>query len=329
MRLSDFDYDLPKGLIAQYPLKERDACRLLVVDRAAGTVTHAFFRDIGTYLRAGDLLVLNNTKVLTCRLRGRRATGGAVEVFLLRQKQGSCFEAMFKPGRLREGERIRFADPGITATRTGEREITFEDVSADAVYAAGEIPLPPYIKRAPEPLDEVYYQTVYAGPHGSVASPTAGLHFTGPLLDDIRRRGVGTAYVTLHVGIGTFKPVTVDDIRQHVMAEESFDVPDKTQDLLARARAGTGRIVAVGTTTCRTLESYAQGNTGGATGLFMYPGHRFRLVDCLVTNFHLPRTTLFMLVCAFAGTGLTHAAYAEAVREKYRFYSYGDAMLVV
>lgn len=330
MRLSDFDYDLPKELIAQYPLKQRDACRLLVVDRAAGSIEHRRFGDIIAYLRKDDLLVMNDTRVRTCRLRGRRTTGGAIEVFLLRRKTGLCFEAMFKPGRLRQGERICFSDPRITATRTGSDEVIFEAPSPEAIYAIGEIPLPPYIKRRPEPMDAEYYQTVYAQCDGSVASPTAGLHFTRPLLEKIRSQGVHIAYVTLHVGIGTFRSVTADDIRSHVMAEEYFTVPPLTQSFLTQARADpAARIIAVGTTTCRALESYANGRASGATGLFMYPGHRFRLVDGLLTNFHLPRTTLFMLVCAFAGTALTREAYAQAVREKYRFYSYGDAMLVV
>ncbi|HQJ15425.1 MAG TPA: tRNA preQ1(34) S-adenosylmethionine ribosyltransferase-isomerase QueA [Candidatus Omnitrophota bacterium] len=330
MRLSDFDYDLPKELIAQYPLKERDACRLLVVNRADGSIKHRRFGDITAYLRQDDLLVMNDTRVRTCRLRGRRKTGGAIEVLLLRRKTGLCFEAMFKPGRLKQGERIYFSDPSVTATRTGPDEVAFEAASPEAIYAIGEIPLPPYIKRRPEPMDAEYYQTVYAACDGSIASPTAGLHFTEALLDRIRSLGVHTAYVTLHVGSGTFRSVTAEDIRSHVMAEEYFTVPPMTQSLLKQARADPSkRIIAVGTTTCRALESYAQGRSNGATGLFMYPGYRFRLIDGLLTNFHLPRTTLFMLVCAFAGTALTREAYAQAVRERYRFYSYGDAMLVV
>ena len=329
MKLSDFDYDLPKELIAQYPLKERDACRLLVVDRAKGTVEHRSFRDITAYFEKGDLLVLNNTRVRTCRLRGRRKTGGKVEVFLLRQKQGLCFDVMLKPGRIKIGEQISFKDPGILGKLTGPNEVTFQSDSADAVYAQGEIPLPPYIKRPIEESDSEYYQTVYAASDGSVASPTAGLHFTPSLLDRIGAGGVDIAYVTLHVGLGTFKSVTSDDITQHVMGEEYFTVPESARSSIARVRRGKGRIISVGTTSARTLESYARGQEQGYTDLFMYPGYRFNLVDALLTNFHLPRTTLFMLVCAFAGTALARKAYTAAISEGYRFYSYGDAMLIV
>ena len=264
------------------------------------------------------------------RLRGMRKTGGKVEVFLLRQKEGLCFDVMLKPGRLKLGERVNFKDPFITGALTGVNEVTFQAPSVDAVYAQGEIPLPPYIKRPLEESDSVYYQTVYAESDGSVASPTAGLHFTSSLLERIKEQGVGLAYVTLHVGLGTFKSVTADDIRQHVMGEEYFTVPEETQAALTRMRAqAAGRIIAVGTTTCRTLESYALGQKSGFTDIFMYPGHQFKLIDGLLTNFHLPRTTLFILVCAFAGTDLALQAYEEAIREKYRFYSYGDAMLIV
>ncbi|MFA5099447.1 MAG: tRNA preQ1(34) S-adenosylmethionine ribosyltransferase-isomerase QueA [Candidatus Omnitrophota bacterium] len=330
MKLSDFDYDLPKELIAQHPLKDRDSCRLLVVNRKQGTIEHRVFRDISAYLCPGDLLVLNNTKVRTCRLRGIRKTGGKVEVFLLRRKEGLCFDVMLKPGRLKPGERVGFKDPSVSAALTGVNEVTFEAPSVEAVYAQGEIPLPPYIKRLPEASDEVYYQTVYAEFDGSVASPTAGLHFTPLLLERIKEQGVELAYVTLHVGLGTFKSVTSDDIRQHIMGEEFFTVPERTQEALARTRAqAAGRIIAVGTTTCRSLESYASGKASGFTDLFMYPGYCFNFVDGLLTNFHLPRTTLFMLVCAFAGTPLARQAYEEAIREKYRFYSYGDAMFII
>ncbi|MFA6384435.1 MAG: tRNA preQ1(34) S-adenosylmethionine ribosyltransferase-isomerase QueA [Candidatus Omnitrophota bacterium] len=330
MKLSDFDYDLPKELIAQYPLKDRASCRLLVVNRERGTIEHRVFGDVPTFLRPDDLLVLNNTKVRTCRLRGTRRTGGKVEVFLLRQKEGLCFDVMLKPGRLKPGEVVSFKDSAITGTLTGGNEVTFQASSAEAVYALGEIPLPPYIKRPVEAADSEYYQTVYAESDGSVAAPTAGLHFTPDLLERIEGQGVALAYVTLHVGLGTFKSVTSEDIRQHAMGEEFFTVPDRTQTALAKARAqSSGRIIAVGTTTCRTLESYASGEKSGVTTLFMYPGYDFKLTGGLLTNFHLPRTTLFMLVCAFAGTGLARKAYDEAIREKYRFYSYGDAMLIV
>jgi len=237
---------------------------------------------------------------------------------------------MLKPGRLKVGERISFNDGALAGTLTARNEVTFEAASAEAVYARGEIPLPPYIKRPAEKSDAEYYQTVYAAYDGSVASPTAGLHFTPALLKRIEVQGVGLAQVTLHVGLGTFKTVTAGDISQHVMGEEYFIVPEEAQAALARIRKlRAGRIIAVGTTTCRTLESYAAGKARGWTSLFMYPGYRFSLVDGLLTNFHLPRTTLFMLVCAFAGTGLARRAYDEAIKAKYRFYSYGDAMLIV
>jgi S-adenosylmethionine:tRNA ribosyltransferase-isomerase len=329
MKLSDFDYDLPRELIAQYPVKERDACRLLVVDRGKGTVEHRIFRDIAAYLGKGDLLVLNDTRVRTCRLRGKRRTGGKVEVFLLRQKQGLCFDVMLKPGRIRIGEQISFNDPGILGTLTGTDEVTFQADSAEAIYALGEIPLPPYIKRPPEESDLEYYQTVYAASDGSVASPTAGLHFTPELLARIGSQGTDIAYVTLHVGLGTFKAVTSDDITGHVMAEEYFTVPEETRESIDRVSRGKGRIISVGTTSCRTLESYARGQDHGFTDLFIYPGYRFNLVDALLTNFHLPRTTLYMLVCAFAGTALARKAYSEAISKGYMFYSYGDAMLIV
>jgi S-adenosylmethionine:tRNA ribosyltransferase-isomerase len=330
MKLSDFDYELPKELIAQYPAKVRDSCRLLVVDRKSGAIEHRKFSDITKYLRAGDLVVLNNTRVRTCRLKGKRKTGGALEVFLLRKKEGLCFDVMLKPGRVKIGETFCVGNPGITGTLTGVNEVTFEAKSADDVYARGQIPLPPYIKRSPEASDAVYYQTVYAAIDGSVASPTAGLHFTPSLLNKIKDQGVDLEYVSLHVGLATFKSVTALDIRQHKMGSEYFSVPQQTQGAIACVRSrGAGRIIAVGTTSCRTLETYAKGVSCGLTDLFMYPGHSFKLVDGLLTNFHLPRTTLFMLVCAFGGTGLVRAAYDEAVRQKYRFYSYGDAMLVL
>jgi len=273
---------------------------------------------------------MNNTRVRSCRLRGSRMTGGAVEVFLLRRKNGLCFEAMFRPGRLKIGERVRFEHSNITAVRTGPDEATFEAASADEIYSIGEVPLPPYIKRRPQPLDAEYYQTVYAQYNGSVASPTAGLHFTRQLLRKIRARGVRTAYITLHVGAATFRPVAVDDIRNHVMSEEYFSVPERTRALLAASSAKcSGRVIAAGTTTCRALETYGRGCAKGYTRLFIYPGHKFSVVDGLLTNFHLPQTTLFMLVCAFAGTALMHRAYEQAISKKYRFYSYGDAMLIL
>ncbi|MCU0651085.1 MAG: tRNA preQ1(34) S-adenosylmethionine ribosyltransferase-isomerase QueA [Candidatus Omnitrophica bacterium] len=329
MRLSDFQYDLPSELIAQYPAQKRDECRLLVVDRTGKTIEHGIFRDIERILRPEDLLVLNDTKVLTCRLRGFRKTGGKVEIFILRRIKDLTFEVMLRPGRVKIGEKICLGANGLTGTLTKQDEFTFEADSIDAVYAAGEIPLPPYIKRPVEASDAQYYQTVYAASPGSVASPTAGLHFTPELLRRLEKKGVDTAYLTLHVGTGTFKPVTCDDITEHVMDHEYFTIPLETLEAIERHKKENSRIIAVGTTSCRTLESFAAGRTQGQTDLFIYPGYEFKLVSGLLTNFHLPATTLYMLVCAFAGMELARKAYSQAIEKKYRFYSYGDAMLVI
>ena len=337
MKLSDFDYQLPKELIAQYPLPKREEARLLVLDRASGKITHRIFKDITEYFRAGDLLVLNDTKVLRCRLKGNRSSGGKVEVFLLKPKEGLIFEAMIKPARIRVGEKIIFPNSSITCTLTARNEVSFLAQSPEEVYALGVIPLPPYIKREAEEMDAEYYQTVYARAGGSVASPTAGLHFTPELLARIQQAKTDIAFVTLHVGHATFKPVSSEDITQHQMGREFFIVSPETLKKLCKfppmptsrlAREGE-RIFAVGTTSCRTLETWALGRNEGYTDLFIYPGYKFQMVDCLLTNFHLPKTTLFMLVCAFCGETLAKKAYAEAVKEKYRFYSYGDAMLVI
>lgn len=329
MRLSDFDYSLPRELIAQYPLPRRDACRLLVVHRATGELEHRRFSDLGEYLARGDALVLNDTKVLACRLEGKRATGGRVEVFLLRRAGAGLFEALVSPGRVKINERIFLADGRISCTLVGGNLVRFGNASLRRIYGLGQVPLPPYIKRRPEPRDTVLYQTVYCRKQGSVASPTAGLHFTRAMLERLSASGVRLGYLTLHVGLATFKPVSCEDVTGHVMGRESFFIPRRTCDLLARTRRHGGRICCVGTTCCRALETCALGIRQGETGLFILPGHRFRMVDMLLTNFHLPRTTLFVLVCAFAGTDLAHAAYARAVERTYRFYSYGDAMLIV
>jgi len=329
MKLSDFDYLLPKELIAQHPLPERDSARLLVVDRATGRIEHKIFRDITGYLKKDDLLVLNDTKVLPCRLKGKRKSGGKVEVFLLKLKEELVFEAMIRPARLRAGEEIIFPNSSIVAGIIGRNEVKFSAKSIEEVYNLGVIPLPPYIKREVEEQDKQYYQTVYARENGSVASPTAGLHFTPELLAQIQQAGTVIAYVTLHVGHATFKPVSSEDITQHKMGVELFEVKGRTREALKRCQDNSGRILAVGTTSCRTLETYASGKTEGSTDIFIYPGYKFQMVDCLLTNFHLPKTTLFMLVCAFCGEELARKAYAEAIKEKYRFYSYGDAMLIL
>jgi len=338
MRLADFDYTLPHDLIAQQPVSPRDTSRLLVVDRASGRLAHRTFREIGEYLRDGDALVVNDTRVLPARLRGRRAgTGGAVELLVLRAADGGAWEALVRGGRrLREGAVVEVgAEP--TPVRIGvrlpdgRRLISLPpglDMPA-LLRGAGEAPVPPYIKRVPDDPED--YQTVYAREEGAVAAPTAGLHFTPALLDDLRDRGVDVITLTLHVGLGTFQPVTTDDIRQHRMDREHYTI---SHEAAAAINGRRGRLVAVGTTTVRALES-ASGTDGQVaaagrwTDHFIYPGVAFRAVDVLVTNFHLPKTTLLMLVCAFAGRELVMRAYDEAIRERYRFYSFGDAMLIL
>lgn len=329
MRLSDFDYFLPKELIAQYPLKERDAARLLVVKRQADAIEHRSFRDILEYLDKEDLLVLNNTKVLPARLKGNKPTGGKAEVLLLGQRRGLTFKALIKPSRLKVGQKLIFNQGSISGRISARGEITFETKDLGSIYKSGLMPLPPYIKREAEVLDSDYYQTVYAKKEGAIASPTAGLHFTKELLGEVKSKGANLAFVTLHVGIGTFKPVSAEDITKHKMEPEEFEISPKARQAIEETRLKNKRIFAVGTTSLRTLESYAQGLDKGKTDLFIYPGYKFRMVDALLTNFHLPKTTLFMLVCAFAGNGLMKKAYQEAVAQKYRFYSYGDAMLII
>ncbi len=340
MKLSDFDYDLPRHLIAQSPARPRDSARLLVLSRETGVIEHRVFRDLPDYLRSGDALVLNNTKVLPARLRARRATGGEVEVLLLHPLAGAQWEALVRPGRrVREGARLVFA-PGVlegTAgprTPSGTRAITLEHRGdlRPILERIGEMPVPPYIERRLEDPDD--YQTVYAEREGAVAAPTAGLHFTPALLDGVRRRGTAIAFLTLHVGIGTFRAVEAENVTAHRMEAECYDVGSEAARTINDARERGGRIVVVGTTGVRALESVA-GDDGtvragsGWTDLFITPGFRFRATDALVTNFHLPRTTLLMLVSAFAGRERILAAYAEAIRKAYRFYSFGDAMLIL
>ncbi len=329
MKLSDFDYSLPKERIAQYPLAQRDAARLMVVHRSTGVIEHAIFSDIVSYLKPDDALVLNDTKVVRCRLLGKRKTGGQVEAFLLKHHGKGLFSALLKPARLKTGEEIFFHDGTLRGIVEGRREIRFLTDDFRSVYQHGSIPLPPYIKRAPEALDSDYYQTVYAAQDGAVASPTAGLHFTKELLGALASAGTAIEYLTLHVGLGTFLPVKEHDITKHRMECEEFLVRPEVYAKICATRQKGGRIVAVGTTSCRCLETLTRGNLEGKTDIFIYPGYRFRLVDALLTNFHLPQTTLFMLVCAFGGTDLMKQAYAQAVERGYRFYSYGDAMLIL
>lgn len=329
MKLSDFDYNLPKELIAQYPLKERDSGRLMVLQRDNGTIRHAVFKEITSYLRPGDLLILNNTKVLPARLFGARQTSGKVEVLLLNRKYDLVFNALIKPNRAKINEKIIFDDGKFYAVVSGKNEITFYACNEQEIYEHGVMPLPPYIKRRPEKDDDIYYQTVYASSDGSVAAPTAGLHFTAELLSEIVSRGVNIVYVTLHIGLGTFKPVKAEDISEHIMDHEHFSISDAALESIENARLSGSRIIAVGTTSLRAVETYAlNGIKQGSTDLFIYPGYKFKIADCLLTNFHLPRTSLFILACAFGGEEFIKKAYQQAIENKYRFYSYGDTMLI-
>ncbi len=329
LKLSEFDYPLPKELIAQHPLENREDARLLVVDRKNSKITHDVFKNIQGFFKQKDLLALNDTKVLHCRLMGNKTTGGRVEILLTRRLNGSTFSCLVQPSRTKIGEKILFANGKISGHLSARGQISFKQEDADEIYNYGVVPLPPYIKREPVDSDKVYYQTVYAKNEGALASPTAGLHFTEKLLEEINAQGVKIAYVTLHVGLGTFRPVRCENILEHKMDPEHFLVPDETVAKLNQTKADKGRVIAVGTTALRTLETYADGRKEGNTDLFIYPGYKFKLVDCLLTNFHLPMTTLFMLVCAFGGEKLMKQAYQEAVDMKYRFYSYGDAMLII
>ncbi|HEU4339816.1 MAG TPA: tRNA preQ1(34) S-adenosylmethionine ribosyltransferase-isomerase QueA [Planctomycetota bacterium] len=320
MKSRDFDYPLPPELIAQVPAPSRDASRMMVVPLSGGPIEHRAFVDLPRFLRPGDLLVLNDTRVVPARLILTRATGGKVEALLLPGRGEALLDS---GGRLKPGEVLRLED-GSTCTlgnRRGEAwEVAFQG-GREIVERLGRAPLPPYIKRAPDAADLERYQTVYAERAGSIAAPTAGLHFTRELLDRI---GIEIARVTLHVGTGTFKPVRAENIEDHVMEPERYEIPAATLKAIDKA----DRVVAVGTTSTRTLEAWARtGKAAGETNLFIHPPFEFKVVDALLTNFHLPKSTLLMLVCAFAGRERVLAAYAEAVKEKYRFFSYGDASL--
>jgi S-adenosylmethionine:tRNA ribosyltransferase-isomerase len=341
-RTSDFDFALPERLVAQTPLERRDASRLMVVDRATGTIAHRTFADLPALMAPGDALVLNTTRVFRARLLGRRDSGAPAEVMLLRTHDGpSTWEAMVHPGaKLKPGRRVVVADDleveilGTTGRGTRLVRLHADGDPMDVVERRGHVPLPPYIHRADAPEDVARYQTVYARERGSVAAPTAGLHFTPELLDAIAARGVRRVDVVLHVGAGTFKPVDVEDPAEHVMHSEWYDVSPAAAAAIDATRAGGGRVWAVGTTSCRTLESAAKEDgtvraESRDTALFIRPGYTFRAVDRLVTNFHLPRSTLLMLVAALAGYELTMRAYRTAVDEGYRFYSYGDAMVIL
>lgn len=339
MRTDDFDYALPPELIAQEPAPERSQSRLLVLDRHSGTIEHARFADLGRFLRRGDLLVANRTRVIRARLHGRRRTGGSVELLLLGRRDGPVWEVMARPGRkLRPGEPIEIDGADLCAEpveRNGDGTWTVRfdgpgDVDA-SLRAAGEVPLPPYIRGSRAPEDR--YQTVYADREGSVAAPTAGLHFSQPLLQHLTESGIGMEMVTLHVGAGTFKPVTADRIEDHRMHAEWGEVTPRTAAAVNETRRSGGRVIGVGTTTTRLLESAWTGTAlepfTGETDRFIYPGYQFGVIDGLVTNFHLPRSTLLMLVSAFAGRENVLRAYGVAVEERYRFFSFGDAMLII
>ena len=367
MKTSDFKFDLPQELIAQDPLEDRASSRLMVLDRVTGAVTHRHFYEITDYLRPGDCLVLNNTKVIPARLYGvREGTGAAIEILLLKRRENNIWETLVRPGKkAKPGTRILFGDgllvgEVVDVVEEGNRliQFTYEGVFEEILDRLGQMPLPPYITH--ELKDKNRYQTVYAKHEGSAAAPTAGLHFTPGLLQRVRDMGVRIAEVTLHVGLGTFRPVKVEDVTQHHMHSEFYQVDEEAARIINETKAGGGRVICVGTTSCRTVESAAlrlmqerQALCGqkdpsamcpakgeqeipevirpcsGWTEIFIYPGFQFRVLDCLITNFHLPESTLLMLVSALAGREHVLAAYDEAVRERYRFFSFGDAMLII
>lgn len=340
LKKSDFYFDLPQELIAQDPLEDRSASRLLVLNRGTGAVEHHIFKEITDYLRPGDCLVLNNTKVIPARLLGvKEDTGAAIEILLLKRRDSDVWETLVKPGKkARPGAKIVFGDGCLRAevlevVEEGNRLIRFdyEGIFEEVLDRLGEMPLPPYITHKLQ--DKNRYQTVYAKYEGSAAAPTAGLHFTEELLAQIEEMGVKTAYVTLHVGLGTFRPVKADNLLEHHMHSEWYQVTQETADLINGTKENGGRVICVGTTSCRTVESAADENGRvqpgcGDTEIFIYPGYRFKVLDCLITNFHLPESTLVMLVSALAGRENVLSAYREAVEEKYRFFSFGDAMLI-
>lgn len=340
MKTADFDYELPQELIAQDPQEQRDSSRLLILDKKTGERTHRIFHDIIDYLHEGDCLVINNTKVIPARLIGEReGTGGKVEVLLLKRKTDNVWETLVKPGKkARPGMRLSFGGGLLHAevqevVDEGNRLIRFEyeGIFEEILDQLGQMPLPPYITH--QLKDKNRYQTVYAKYEGSAAAPTAGLHFTEELLQQIQEKGVKIARVTLHVGLGTFRPVKVDDVTQHHMHTEFYHVSQEAADIINETKKQGGRVICVGTTSCRTIESAADGQgvvqaTEGDTDIFIYPGYQFKVLDCLITNFHLPESTLLMLVSALAGKENIMAAYKEAVEMKYRFFSFGDAMFI-
>ncbi len=342
MNLRDFDYKIPQELIAQYPSAKRDAARLMVIDRARQLICHDIFQNVEEYLPKRSMLVVNDSKVVPARLLGHREKNGSpVEVFLLKKVDDYSYQALLRPlKKIKMDERLIFAD-GIYAQLKDfeQRIVRFNKKNiVRKLNEIGHMPLPPYIRRSDEKIDRTMYQTVYARPAGSVAAPTAGLHFTKPLLTNIKKAGHTIASLTLHINYGTFKPVETEDITKHPMHWEDYSISSRTLLKIQKAKASGRKVVAVGTTSCRVLEAVAQngqlqgmlqGMLQGSTNIFIYPGFSFTMIDALITNFHLPLSTLLMLVYAFGGMDLMKYAYAEAVREKYRFYSYGDAMLII
>lgn len=344
MHINDFDYILPEELIAQHPADKRDASRLLVLDRKSGKPEHRHFYDILEYLNPGDCLVMNNSKVIPARLFGtKEITGAKVEFLLTKRVRDDIWEAMVRPGRkLHIGDRVSFAEDGSLSAKIlehgegGTRIVGFEYEGDfhELLERIGKIPLPPYIERESDEEDRKRYQTVYCKEEGSVAAPTAGLHFTEELLDKARQKGVKTAFVTLHVGIGTFRPVKCENIKEHKMHFEEYEIDEQNAAIINDVKKAGGRIISVGTTSTRTLESAADADGTvlagrGNTDIFIYPGYRFKVVDSLITNFHLPKSTLLMLVSALYNREAVLEAYREAVEQNYRFFSYGDAMFII
>ncbi|MGI6721960.1 MAG: tRNA preQ1(34) S-adenosylmethionine ribosyltransferase-isomerase QueA [Anaerovoracaceae bacterium] len=348
MKVSDFDYDLPEELIAQQPSDKRDECRLMVLDRKSGGIKHDHFYNITDYLKEGDCLVLNDSRVLPARLFGvKEKTGAHIEFLLIKRIEGDRWETMVRPGRrCKPGDRIRFADDFaadiLDYGKDGTRivEFHYQGIFMERLEQIGAMPLPPYIERPADDADRERYQTVYSKIDGSVAAPTAGLHFTEELLEKVREKGVKLAYVTLHVGIGTFRPVKVDEVEEHHMHFEEYSISQESADMINSTKRAGGRIVSVGTTSTRTVESAAVPAEEGAadwevkaghssTGIFIYPGYEFKIIDSLITNFHLPKSTLLMLISALYDREKILQAYEVAKEEKYRFFSYGDAMLIL
>ena len=341
MKTSDFFYELPEELIAQDPLEDRTASRLLVLDRKTDKLEHKIFGDVINYLNPGDCLVINNTRVIPARLIGEKeGTGGKVEILLLKRRENDIWESLVKPGKkLRPGARVIFGDGRLKAeileiAEEGNRLVKFyyEGIFEEILDSLGEMPLPPYITHKLE--DKEMYQTVYAKFDGSAAAPTAGLHFTNELLEKIRQKGLRIASITLHVGLGTFRPVKVEDVNNHHMHTEWYEVNNEAADIINETKKNGGRVICVGTTSCRTIESVADENglmsaKTGETDIFIYPGYKFKVMDGLITNFHLPESTLVMLVSAFAGKDRILSAYETAVKERYRFFSFGDAMILL